>query len=76
MRFFQPDRRRRDVGNYCKLIEDAMTGHVYLDDSQIQRQTWENCGVDRRRPRVEIRVGPLSSPPPSAESSAPRAAGA
>lgn len=56
MWFHQPDRRRRDCGNYVKLIEDALTGVVYLDDWQIQRQVWEDCGIDRENPRVEIEV--------------------
>lgn len=56
MRFYEPDRRRRDPSNLVKLIEDAMTGVVYQDDVQICRSTWERAGVDRRDPRVEIRV--------------------
>lgn len=61
MRFFEPDRRRRDPSNLVKLIEDAMAGVVYQDDAQICRSMWERAGVDRRDPRVEIRVTALAS---------------
>lgn len=59
MRFYEPDRRRRDPSNLVKLIEDAMTEVVYADDSQICRSMWERAGIDRRDPRVEIRVSAL-----------------
>ncbi len=29
------DYRRRDVSNICKVIEDAMSGIIYADDSQV-----------------------------------------
>lgn len=59
LRFYEPDRRRRDPSNLLKLVEDAMSGTVYDDDHRIHRQTWERAGVDRERPRVEIVVQPL-----------------
>ena len=49
-----PDRRKRDAGNYRKLITDALSGLVYADDSQLVRETWERAGFDKERPRVEI----------------------
>lgn len=61
MRFHEPDRRRRDPSNLVKLIEDAMAGVVYQDDAQICRSMWERAGVDRRDPRVEIRVAALEA---------------
>lgn len=59
LRFYEPDRRRRDPSNLLKLVEDAMSGTVYDDDHRIHRQTWERAGVDRERPRVEIVVEAL-----------------
>lgn len=59
LRFYEPDRRRRDPSNLLKLIEDAMSGVVYDDDSRIHRQAWERAGVDRNNPRVEIVVRPV-----------------
>jgi Holliday junction resolvase RusA-like endonuclease len=59
MRFCTPDKRRRDVGNYTKLVEDAMTGTVYTDDSQIKDSRAIEVGLDRRRPRVEVIIRAL-----------------
>lgn len=56
LRFYEPDRRRRDPSNLLKLVEDALSGTVYDDDHRIHRQAWERAGVDRERPRVEIVV--------------------
>ena len=33
--FYPPDRRRRDVSNLLKALEDSMTGPIYEDDAQI-----------------------------------------
>lgn len=62
LRFHQPNRRRRDCGNYVKLIEDALTGYAYRDDCQIARQLWEDCGADRLNPRVEITIQEMEAP--------------
>ena len=59
MRFCTPDKRRRDVGNYTKLVEDAMTGTVYTDDSQIKDSRAIEVGLDRKRPRVEVIIRAL-----------------
>lgn len=53
-RVFFPNLRKRDVGNYRKLITDAMTAICYADDSQLCRETWERVGVSKDNPRVEI----------------------
>lgn len=49
-----PDARKRDAGNYRKLVTDALSGIAYDDDAQLWREVWERGGVDRDRPRVEI----------------------
>ena len=49
-----PDRRRRDAGNYRKLITDCLSGIAYADDSQLVSETWERAGLDRENPRIEI----------------------
>lgn len=51
-----PDNRRRDTTNFAKLIQDSMEGYVYLNDTQIKKATYENAGIDRENPRVEITV--------------------
>ena len=55
-RCFFPDRRKRDAGNYRKLITDALSGVVYADDSQLVSETWERAGFDRDRPRIEVTI--------------------
>ena len=35
IRLFMPDRRRRDIDNYNKILLDSLTGIVWEDDSQI-----------------------------------------
>src|SRR5690606_40243714 len=59
LRFWVPDRKRRDPDNLLKLIHDAMTGTAYHDDHQIRRQIWEVAGVDRVDPRLGIGGEPL-----------------
>lgn len=49
-----PDARRRDATNHIKLVHDSLQGIVFADDSQITRATWENAGIDREKPRVEL----------------------
>ena len=49
-----PDKRKRDAGNYRKLITDALTGLAYDDDSQIAEEYWSRIGVDRSNPRIEV----------------------
>lgn len=55
-RVFVPDLRKRDPGNYRKLLTDALSGIAYTDDAQLERETWERAGVDRRNPRIELTV--------------------
>lgn len=51
-----PDKRKRDAGNYRKLITDTLSGIVYTDDSQLVCETWERVGFDKERPRIEISI--------------------
>lgn len=53
---YEPDKRRRDLGNYTKLLADAMTRVVYVDDSQIDDLRLVRGGLDRAKPRAEITV--------------------
>jgi Holliday junction resolvase RusA-like endonuclease len=54
---WMPDARKRDAGNYRKLITDALSGIAYRDDAQLVSETWRKSGIDRENPRVEIIVG-------------------
>lgn len=53
-RCFFPDKRKRDAGNYRKLITDALSGIAYADDGQLHSETWERAGIDTKNPRIEI----------------------
>lgn len=58
-RAFFPDARKRDAGNYRKLITDALTGIAYTDDSLVHREVWERAGIDRTNPRIELTISPI-----------------
>lgn len=60
-RCYFPDKRKRDSSNYAKMIEDAMSGIAYDDDSQIEDSRWIKAGYDKENPRIEITVAPLES---------------
>jgi len=54
---FMPDRRKRDAGNYRKLLTDALSGVAYDDDSQLIREVWVLGGVvPKEQARVELLV--------------------
>lgn len=48
-------RHVKDIDNYCKLLLDAMTGIVYVDDGQIVKLTISKA-YDKTNPRAEITV--------------------
>lgn len=54
-----PDSRKRDAGNYRKLLTDALTEIAYGDDAQLHREVWERGSNDKQHPRIELRVSPL-----------------
>ena len=53
-RFYFPDLRKRDAGNYRKALTDALTGVVYADDSQLAGEYYQKCAIDRVAPRAEV----------------------
>ncbi len=55
-RLYFPDRRKRDAGNYRKLLTDALTGIVYADDSQVIDERCLRAGFDKIDPRAEITI--------------------
>lgn len=55
-RFWFPDKRKRDAGNYRKLLTDALTGIVYADDSQVIDERCIRAGFDKADPRAEITI--------------------
>lgn len=53
--YYFPDKRRRDVTNYEKLLLDSFTGIFYKDDCQI-RSILLTKHIDVDRPRTEITI--------------------
>lgn len=47
IRLFMPDKRRRDIDNYFKLLLDSLTGIVWEDDSQIDILTVSRDNVEK-----------------------------
>jgi Holliday junction resolvase RusA-like endonuclease len=55
-RFWFPDRRKRDAGNYRKLLTDALTAVAYVDDALVHDERWTLVAIDRDNPRCELSV--------------------
>lgn len=53
---------RGDWDNYAKVCQDALTGILWRDDTQVKRAVVEfppgpeGWGIDRKNPRVEVEV--------------------
>lgn len=59
---YPPDKRRRDAGNYRKLVTDALNGTVYVDDSQLVSETWQRGPVDKKNPRFLLTLEAAPDP--------------
>ena len=57
VRFFRATKRRCDLDNLTKLVQDALNGIAYRDDSQI-KHLLATVDVDAERPRTEVTVQP------------------
>lgn len=55
---YHDNHRKNDWDNFHKLSMDALTGIVYLDDSQIE-QAIVNKHYDKTNPRIEIEIIPI-----------------
>jgi len=53
--YYFPDNRKRDVSNYDKILLDALSGVLYVDDSQIQCASLHKF-IDKKNPRTIIRL--------------------
>jgi Holliday junction resolvase RusA-like endonuclease len=58
IRFYWPDKRRRDETNYVKLLEDALMPRALKDDAQIYDTRTIRAGIDPQRPRAELELVP------------------
>lgn len=48
--------RTRDLSNFAKMVHDALSGIVYLDDGQIDSLTWRRGEPCIDRPRLLVAV--------------------
>ena len=55
VRLYFGTKRKCDWDNFHKISQDALTGIVWVDDSQIQRATVEKY-YDKQNPRTVIEV--------------------
>ena len=56
---YPPDKRRRDLDNILKCVNDALTHlRAIEDDSLIRRAVQEWGEIDRENPRVEVTIKP------------------
>jgi len=53
MKFYMPDRRRRDSHNTIKILLDVMEGQVYENDFYVMPRI-QVVSYDKQNPRVEI----------------------
>lgn len=52
---FWPDGRRRDVDNTVKLLQDSLTGILYVDDRYVLPQAMD-YSIDKEEPRLEVEL--------------------
>ena len=50
------DKRRNDLDNRVKLLNDSLEGCLFDNDNQIDLMILERGGIDRVNPRVEIEI--------------------
>jgi crossover junction endodeoxyribonuclease RusA len=63
MELYPPDRRKRDIDNYCKGPLDALThAGVWEDDEQIDELHIYKREADPKDPRIEITITPTPEP--------------
>jgi Holliday junction resolvase RusA-like endonuclease len=51
-----PTKRRRDISNWVKLLEDALSEALGFDDCAVDRLLVERVGYDATRPRCEVTI--------------------
>lgn len=57
LKFFFPDRRRRDAHNMHKLVMDALEHIVFKDDRWVLVRDMY-VGMDKNYPRIEVKIYP------------------
>lgn len=59
MTVYFPNRRRRDLSNTLKVVEDSLRGVAFGDDSQVARIVLQR-EFDAANPRAEVWVYPFT----------------
>ena len=55
--FYRGDKRKYDISNYVKSVEDCITeANFWHDDSQLVEIVLTKMAVDRDNPRVEVEI--------------------
>lgn len=52
---YLPTKRRADIDNFNKILFDALTGIVWVDDSQVM-DSHTHKRYDKKDPRIEVSV--------------------
>lgn len=61
LRVYLPDRRRHDLSNMPKVIEDALFAAIGEDDNDVTELHGTKVGLDRANPRVEVTLEGVGS---------------
>jgi crossover junction endodeoxyribonuclease RusA len=62
-----PDRRARDCDNLNKVILDALTHNGIVTDDHFCLPRWQDYGIDKHNPRVEVHVWKKDGSPTTGE---------
>ncbi len=60
IRLYFPDKRRADISNRVKVLEDALSEALHFDDCRVDRLLVVRAGIDKHEPRCEVRLDCLS----------------
>ena len=52
---YWPDHRKRDADNVIKILQDALSGVLYVDDRVVLPQI-HGMEVDKGNPRIEVEI--------------------
>jgi Holliday junction resolvase RusA-like endonuclease len=56
------DRRRRDITNCIKIVEDAAAEALGFDDTVVDVCLVRRMGVDKHNPRARVSIQEIESP--------------
>ncbi len=56
IRLYFPDKRRTDISNRIKVLEDALSEVLHFDDCCVDRLLVERAGIDKQDPRCIVEL--------------------